>query len=286
MEAISTFNLENLVILLQQPIESSISLGAFSNIRRLCIEQEGGYGPGRMGFFPQLAKLIAQSPGLSHLELNLQWTRFADLLLAMDECDIVSPLPLKHLGLMSMDILPEDIRKLDRHFRELKSLILQCNPQWNIYGNELSYGRHWESLQSQNIHLDCLSTDCIVGDVFISYLNSFAGLKHLRLNLEPLQPLNQLKPQYPLWLLQSLVSHHLESLVELDLEAYTGSEEWMWPFSDHLLPLLRSLQNLKYFGVTCIDKEVPNLSDSKLQGDKIDSIVSKLSSHCLGILDF
>ncbi|PPQ96480.1 hypothetical protein CVT26_010474 [Gymnopilus dilepis] len=240
---------DDLVILLQEHSTSRIALGAFSNIKRLCIERLGGVCL-TDDLLSQLSTLVRKSPELSRLELNLPHTKLSDLLRVING-RVTTPLPLEHLSMVNLHVQTFDIFPLSRYLLKLKSFELRYTSR--NYRNFPLYRNMWDSFLEDKIHLSRLSIHCLIDDLFIAYLESFVGLEYLHLFVANSAEAESLVPQTSLPLLrfvQALKSHHASSLLELNLEAGYEAREWTWPFPDDVLTLLSSFRDLRLFGIT------------------------------------
>ncbi|KDR76995.1 hypothetical protein GALMADRAFT_423982 [Galerina marginata CBS 339.88] len=261
MKTLPDLPLESLVISIYERTFPSLQLSQLSHLRRICIEWPGIYYNSADALFSELAKLISQSPKLSHLELCLPRSSLQTLI---QNLIAISPLSLEHLSVAWMRVLPEDILHLSRHLRNLKYLGLNKYINSSSLNNQ-PHDEIWERLQAQEIYLNNISTDCI-DDFLVSYLDSFEGLGHLRLTTKNVAT-------QPVRLLAAISAHHANSLVEFDLFAEHGRDEWAWPFDDQLKALLPSLYNLKYLGVT-----THSLPDAASSGD--ENHIHALISFC------
>ncbi|KAF8961853.1 hypothetical protein BDZ97DRAFT_1920971 [Flammula alnicola] len=237
MDSLKSYPLTDLFIYF--PHQIPISFGAISNLQKLCVEWIDGCR--YMANIPasEVAKLISQSPNLSHLEVSIPGATISTLFKVLDADDSKAPLSITFLSINGLTVSSKDLLHVMRHFQKLKYLAV-TNAVYDILNHDI-----WEIFLNQRIHLTGISTYSTTDDSFGSYLKSFQGLESLALFRG--RPLGDDLPDN---LLQTVVEQHSNSLLELQIFVHWGSDElWIWPFRESLVSVLSPFTNLRRFGV-------------------------------------
>ncbi|KAF8961865.1 hypothetical protein BDZ97DRAFT_2076761 [Flammula alnicola] len=227
------------------PLQITTSFMAVCNLQRLCVECVDGNRYGRGYWFrvsmPELtAKLISQSPNLSHLEVSLPRTTISTLFKVLDADHSKAPLSITFLSVDGLTVSPEDLLPVMRHFRKLKYLAVR-NTVYYVLNRHI-----WEIFLNQRIHLTGIVTDLNGRHSLGSYLKSFQGLEVLALHHIEIRPLSA---DLLDTLLQTVVEQHSNSLLELQIFLGWGDRSWILPLREGLVSLLSSFTNLRRFGV-------------------------------------
>ena len=218
------------------------NLGEFSNLHKIRVQV---FSFGLHKLILELGKLLARCPGLTDLDISIKDfyygfigasaldTTMSKLFRFLDKNG--KPLSLRNLRMDGMSVSPRCMELGIRNLRSLQSLHI-----YEFSSNGLEH-TIWDALRKERIYIQSLSTDA-ADDSLLRYLSSFQGMRKFSL-------VKYSFPQFdPIFLLQILIPHHVESLTELSvLEGSKCQFKLIW--SENLVNLLSSFKNLQYFGV-------------------------------------
>jgi hypothetical protein len=158
-------------------VNTGPAISQLKNIQRLAISHYGECGDLKSYIPDQVHRVIANSPGLTHLDITSgpsygYYPSLRDLFAKLSKTGV--PLQLQHLGL-SFWKLPVDTVTIP-YLRSLTSLELYGYP---LYG-DIERCRLWNNLLAEGVQLTELSSEEI-SDELLRYLVSYSGLKTLRL---------------------------------------------------------------------------------------------------------
>ena len=254
----------------QTPDPFHLPLRKFSGLEKLALCNTYGKILLPSGIKDELAQVIANSPLLSHLEVNVHFSKpsvsFHDFLLLASKQEF-SPgkPPLTHLALDTVKLCI-DATTLP-FFRSLTSLDISTSP--GEPNSEL-----WKGLMGAKICLTNIKTD-IVTSTFIDYLTSYSGLQKLTLNLRMMPHDAEFgTTEHVHDLFHLALPKHEDSLTVLSINA-PGAMRWC--ISPDLLSPLYTCQNLvdlslfvdvkvadegdvESFGVVCNPSKLPKLT--------------------------
>ena len=221
----------------QTPDPFHLPLRKFSGLEKLALCNTYGKILLPSEIKDELAQVIANSPLLSHLEVNVHFSKpsvsFHDFLLLASKQEL-SPRkpPLTHLALDTVKLCI-DATTLP-FLRSLTSLDISTSP--GEPNSEL-----WKGLMGAKICLTNIKTD-IVTSTFIDYLTSYSGLQKLTLNLRMMPHDAEFgTTEHVHDLFHLALPMHEDSLTVLSINA-PGAMRWC--ISPDLLSPLYTCQNL------------------------------------------
>jgi hypothetical protein len=227
----------------QRPNPFLLALRKFSGLEKLTLRNEYNkiFLPSEI--IDDLAQVIANSPLLSHLEANVDFSKtsvsFHEFLRLVSKQEL-SPgkPPLTHLALGRVK-LSVDATTLP-FLRFLTSLDISTS------SGELN-SELWKGLKDARIRLPNLKTD-IVTSTFIDYLTSYSGLQKLTLNLRIIPHDTELGTTEQVHdLFHLALPRHEDSLTVLSINAGSAMRWCICP--DFLSPLY-TCQNLVKLGLS------------------------------------
>jgi hypothetical protein len=184
-----------------------IPFGYINNIKKLsvhCLFQTS---------IPCMAKAIANSPGLEHLDISCgYWWAGAAIpylnVLFPNISPDSPPLKLRHLGANRFRLRLDD--GIMPHFRSLTSLEW-INP---VIDDNKSAAEFWRVLKSERMQLSTLKTS-VMNDGLLEFLSSYQGMTNLRL----VRILNEDSDRFTRKLFQVVLPHHADTLEILHITA-------------------------------------------------------------------
>jgi len=260
------------------------SIGLLSDISRLSVDYRGSFPIARDALQYGLAKLLAESPKMSHLELVSRAcpidlaSVFSIVNYDLDDTSVC--VPLEYLGIFGGTVMPSTFSIIaTRHLRDLKSLALfnkvadsfeRGAPIRRLPNSEI-----WRALKEQNIQLTSISTDSPLEGSFVEYLESFEGLRKLQIGVTGSS--DGEKAIAVEELVELLGDHHGHTLVEVSLMVQDSAYDWMWPFPEATLEKLAlDCPNLTNFGIT-VDIAITARNDGGNAKAVNPAIVSQIS---------
>lgn len=275
-----------------------LEVNALRGLQEIAISTETTTQPHQDRIFENLAKAIAQNPGLTSIDicgirhygntkankfqslhqffkyypastplLRLRKLRLRSLLLRLD--DVTLP-HLAYLTSLSLENIDDPFNPTSYSRRFGNDDFAQKHPE--LMADRKRYGSPlldvWKALQTAGIHLEEIIIDT-VPSAFLDYLSSYSGLSTLDLGPGGFED-GESSDAMAIHFYNGRLETHAQSLEDLRIMAYF---EGLWCYGPHNVRSISNLTNLKHLGMSVRSSELVG-HDKIADPSRPDAIVS------------